>query len=84
MNINFSFLDELANKLSAVVPQDVKTIKQDMEKNFKAVLQANLAKLDVVTREEFDTQAALLAKAQQQLKIMEQRLAELEAQNKIR
>lgn len=78
MKLDLSFLDELSNKLSQVVPEGAKTIKHDLEQNFKAILQASLAKLDVVTREEFDNQKLLLAKAQAQLAALEKRLSELE------
>jgi BMFP domain-containing protein YqiC len=51
-------------------------LKQELDKNSKALMQTMLAKLDVVTREEFDAQCALLTRAQQ-------RIAELEAQIKL-
>jgi ubiquinone biosynthesis accessory factor UbiK len=52
---------------------------RDLEENFKAVLQAQLAKLDLVSRTEFDVQTALLKRTQAALAVMEQRLKDLEA-----
>ena len=51
---------------------------RDVEKNFRALLSAGLARLDVVTREEFDVQAKLHARTHEKLAQLEARLAELE------
>ncbi|MDE1923738.1 MAG: accessory factor UbiK family protein [Gammaproteobacteria bacterium] len=77
--INTAALDELARRLADSVPQSVRALGRDLEGNFKAVLQAQLAKLDLVTRQDFDVQTALLARAREQLAALETRLAELEA-----
>ena len=61
------------------VPGPIRDIGRDLEANFKAVLQAQLAKLDLVSRTEFDVQAALLARTQAALSALEQRIQELEA-----
>lgn len=71
-------LDDLARRLADSVPQSVRNFGRDLEGNFKAVLQSQLAKLDLVARQEFDVQAALLAKTQVRLKEMEGRLKEIE------
>jgi len=76
--INANMLDDLARRLADSVPQSVRTFGRDLEGNFKAVLQSQLAKLDLVARQEFDVQAALLAKTQVRLKEMEGRLKEIE------
>lgn len=72
-------LDQLARRLSEAVPQSLRDFGRDLESNFKAVLQAQLAKLDLVSRNEFDVQAALLARTQAALAAMEARLKDLEA-----
>jgi ubiquinone biosynthesis accessory factor UbiK len=72
-------LDELARRLADSVPESVRSFGRDLEGNFKAVLQAQLAKLDLVSRQEFDVQAALLARTQGTLAALEARLKELEA-----
>jgi ubiquinone biosynthesis accessory factor UbiK len=72
-------LDDLARRLADSVPESVRSFGRDLEGNFKAVLQAQLAKLDLVSRQEFDVQAALLARTQASLATLEARLKELEA-----
>ncbi len=77
--INSNGLDDLARRLADAVPGPIRDIGRDLEANFKAVLQAQLAKLDLVSRTEFDVQAALLARTQAALSALEQRIQELEA-----
>jgi BMFP domain-containing protein YqiC len=77
--INSSGLDELARRLAESVPESVRAFGRDLEGNFKAVLQAQLSKLDLVSREEFDVQAAILERTQAKLTVMEARLKEIEA-----
>lgn len=72
-------LDDLAQRLAAAVPESVRSFGRDMEGNFKAVLQSQLGKLDLVGRQEFDVQAALLARTQAALKALESRVKELES-----
>ena len=70
-----TFLDELQDRVSALIRQ---TPAADMQKNLKALLQQQFARLDLVTREEFDTQSKVLARARSRLEELEQRIAELE------
>ena len=62
--MNSSGLDDLARRLADSVPESLRAFGRDLESNFKAVLQAQLAKLDLVSRQEFDVQAALLERTQ--------------------
>lgn len=71
-------LDELARKLADAVPPGLTALKNDLEQNFKAVLQGGLAKLDLVTRQEFDIQAGVLRRSRERLEELEQRLAAIE------
>ena len=71
-------LDELARKLADAVPPGLTALKNDLEQNFKAVLQGGLATLDVVTRQEFDIQAGVLRRSRERLEQLEQRIAALE------
>jgi hypothetical protein len=77
--INTDGLDELAKRLADSVPESLRAFGRDLESNFKAVLQAQLAKLDLVTRQDFDVQAAILERTQAKLSAIEARLKELEA-----
>ncbi len=71
-------LDELARKLAEAVPPGLAALGNDLEQNFKAVLQGGLAKLDLVTRQEFDIQAAVLRRSRERLEELEKRIAALE------
>ena len=77
--INTNGLDDLAKRLADSVPESLRAFGRDLEGNFKAVLQAQLAKLDLVTRQVFDVQAAILERTQEKLTVIEARLKELEA-----
>jgi ubiquinone biosynthesis accessory factor UbiK len=72
-------LDDLARRLADSVPESVRAFGRDMEGNFKAVLQAQLGKLNLVTRQDFDVQAAILERTTSQLTALEARLKDIEA-----
>ena len=80
--INPKVIDDLARRLSNAVPTGMREAQQDVEKNFRAVLQNTLAKLDLVTREEFDVQTRVLARTREKLEALEKTMAELEAGRK--
>lgn len=71
-------LEELASRLSRVLPPGLKVLRTELEDNFRAVLRANLDRLELVSRERFDTQAELLARTQTRLAALEKRLKMLE------
>jgi BMFP domain-containing protein YqiC len=71
-------LDELARQLVESVPQNLKVLGQDLERNFKTLLQSGLERMELVTREEFDLQRAVLERTRAKLEQMEARLGELE------
>ena len=72
-------IDDLARRLAGSVPESVVALRRDLEQNFKGVLQGQLARLELVTREEFDVQAAVLKRTRAKLAALEKRLAEFEA-----
>ena len=82
MNIDIDGLDktinEIVRKISAALPEDLKTAKEGLEKNVRAAVEGAFQRLDLVTREEFDVQVMLLSKTQQRVKELEQRINELE------
>jgi BMFP domain-containing protein YqiC len=71
-------LDELARRLSASVPPGLVALRNDLEANFKSILQAGIAKLDLVSRQEFDVQAGVLRRTREKLEALEARIAALE------
>jgi BMFP domain-containing protein YqiC len=70
--------DDLAHRLADAVPGSVRAIQHDLEKNFRAALQSAFAKLDLVTREEFEVQSAVLARSRAKVEALEERVVELE------
>ncbi|CAN5309482.1 accessory factor UbiK family protein [soil metagenome] len=72
------FFDDIAKRLSDAIPTSVKNLQEDMERNFRGILQAAFAKLDLVTRDEFDVQANVLARTRSKLESLEKRLHEIE------
>lgn len=77
--INIRSLDELSKRLSELMPADLNAAKADIEKNIKSVLQTGLRKLDLVTREEFDVQRAVLLRTREKLEALEAKLSEMES-----
>jgi len=75
----FESIDELARRLAESVPQGIRSVKDDLEKNFRSVLRSGLGKLDLVTREEFEVQEAVLARTREKLDSLEERLQSIEA-----
>ncbi|MBP6748017.1 MAG: accessory factor UbiK family protein [Xanthomonadaceae bacterium] len=78
--IDLSQIDDLARRLSGLVPPALREGREEMQDNFKAALQSGLAKLDLVTREEFDVQRAVLVRTRQQLDDLRMLVERLEAQ----
>lgn len=72
-------LDEISKKINDLLAN---TPAADLQKNLRALLQANFAKLDLVTREEFDVQRAVLLRAREKITQLEARLAALERNGK--
>ena len=75
-------IDDIARRLAGAVPENVAALRRDLEQNFKGVLQSQLAKLDLVTREEFDVQSAVLRRTREKLAVLERRLAALEVRRR--
>jgi len=75
-------LDDLARRLADAVPPGLTALRNDLEQNFKAVLQSGLTKLDLVTRQEFDIQSGVLRRSRERLEELEARIAALEGKKK--
>ena len=72
-------LEELAKQIADAIPPGVKNMAEGVEGRAKTVLQSQLSKLDLVTREEFDIQSQVLIRTREKLDAMESRISELEA-----
>jgi BMFP domain-containing protein YqiC len=73
-------LDDIARRLSGAMPATAKTLQDDLEKNLRAATQAVFARLDLVTREEFDVQRKVLARSREKIEQLEKQVAALEVQ----
>ena len=83
--IDFNHIDDLARRLSSLVPPGLRgdasrDLRDELQQNFKLVLQSGLSKLDLVTREEFDVQRAVLLRTREKLEELQRAVAGLEAQ----
>jgi BMFP domain-containing protein YqiC len=74
-----NFFDDMQARINQALENSP---AKDIEKNVKAMLAQGFSKLDLVTREEFDIQAQVLAKTRAKLEALEARVTELEAQSK--
>ena len=74
--MNDRWLSELSARLAALAAENP---ARDLEKNFRGMLSAAFARADLVTREEYDVQVQVLARAREKLAQLEARVAELEA-----
>jgi BMFP domain-containing protein YqiC len=77
--MNEKLLNELSEKLAAFAASNP---AKDLEKNFRALLSSAFARLDLVTREEYDAQVQVLQQARGKLAALEARIAELESRGK--
>lgn len=71
-------IENLARRLAESVPEGLRSVRADLETTFRSVLKSSLNKLDLVTREEFEVQAAVLRKTREKLEALEAQLASLE------
>lgn len=78
MMIDFRTLDDLSQRLGALLPPSLGEAREDLTRNFRSALQAGLQRLDLVTREEFEVQRLVLRRTREKLEALERRLAEME------
>ena len=76
--IDLKSIDDLARRLSDLVPPGLKDARADLEQNFRSTLRAGLGRLDLVTREEFEVQRAVLLRTREKVEALERALAALE------
>ena len=80
--LNPKKLEQIMQQFQDSLPQGIKDLGQDAEAKIKQTLQAQLAKLDIVTREEFDVQTRVLIRTREKLVELEKRVDELLAKDK--
>ncbi|RRN59250.1 accessory factor UbiK family protein [Pseudoxanthomonas sp. SGNA-20] len=77
--IDLNHIDDLARRLSELVPPGLRESREELQASFRAALQAGLSRLDLVTREEFDVQRAVLLRTREKLHELERAVEQLEA-----
>ena len=77
--IDLAQLDDLARRLGGLLPPSLREGREELQENFNSVLQAGLARLDLVTREEFEVQRAVLLRTREKIEELERQVAALEA-----
>lgn len=76
--LDSKLLDDLAQRLANAVPTGLQQARDDVEKNFKAVLQGSFDKMNLVSREEFEAQRAVLMRTREKLEALEKQVSQLE------
>ena len=75
-------IEDMARRLLESIPPSLRAAQQDLETNFRSVVRSGLSKLDLTTREEFDTQTRVLARTREMVEQLEARVRQLETQLK--
>ena len=76
--IDLNHIDALARRLSELVPPGLRESQEELQQTFKSTLQSGLSKLDLVTREDFDVQRAVLLRTREKLEALERTVAALD------
>lgn len=78
--IDAKAIEEFARRISETLPQSAQVLQQDIEKSVRAVVSSGFERLDLVSREEFEVQAAVLARTREKLEALERQVAALESE----
>ena len=73
-------IEAIVSDIGKVLPEDMDALKEDVEKNVRATLNAAFSKMELVTREEFDIQMSLLSRTRVKLEALQEKLSDLEKQ----
>lgn len=77
--IDPKILDDISSKVSSTLPKGLQALQNDLQHNLRSGLETALSKLNLVTREEFDVQQAVLMRTRAKVEALEKQVAELEA-----
>ncbi len=77
--IDPKLFDDLAKRVAGNVPSGLQFLQEDLQKNLRSAVEAALSHLDLVTREEFEVQQAVLLRTRENLEQLEAQVAELES-----
>ena len=73
-------IETAISDIAKILPEDLDILKDDLEKNIRATLNATFSKMELVTREEFDIQASLLSRTRAKLEALQKKISEIEKQ----
>jgi len=73
-------IEAAISDITKILPEDLNMLKEDLEKNLRATLNATFSKMELVTREEFDIQTSLLSRTREKLETLQEKLSKLEKQ----
>ncbi len=73
-----SFIEDITRQVTDALPKDFQLLNKDIKENLRATLHSVLNKMDLVTREEFDTQTAVLQRTREKLEALEKQIQEIE------
>ncbi len=76
--IDAKFVDDLVRKISEAIPPGLKEFETEAKKQIRGILEAGFAKMDLVSREEFDIQVKVLEKTRAKIDLLEKQLADNE------
>lgn len=77
--IDFKFVDDLTRRLADALPPGLSRAGEDLEAHFRAILTGAFERMDLVTREQFEAQSAVLERCREKLEVLENKLTELES-----
>jgi BMFP domain-containing protein YqiC len=80
--IDSKLIDDLTQRLANTLPTGIQSLQEDVMKNLRAGLESGLARLDLVSREEFEVQSAVLSRTREKLKRLEEQVKALEQQQR--
>ena len=70
--------DDIARRIQASLPPGLDEVREDVIRNIRAIVAAGISRMDLIEREEFDVQSAVLARTREKLEGLEGRVRELE------
>ncbi|MGR7356321.1 ubiquinone biosynthesis accessory factor UbiK [Klebsiella aerogenes] len=74
-------IEQIARQVHESMPKGLRDLGDDVEKKIRQVLQSQLTRLDLVSREEFDVQTQVLLRTREKLALLEQRISDLESRS---
>lgn len=76
--IDAKIFEDISQRIAGQLPSGIGLLQDDLKRNVRAAIEASLKNLELVTREEFDVQAKVLARTREKLEALEKKVAELE------